>query len=147
MAHEHGSHKCYCPNCGYEVEADAYIKCNTLSCPNCGTRMRATETGEFRSPAPITTSRITATQVGTDSIPCPVCKYPIQAPTSIGQQVKCAYCGTISEAILQEGITIPTPVFVGIVCFGLGVVLGPSVWATTQGGSEWLAKKARERIG
>lgn len=150
MAHEHGPHKCYCPNCNTEIEVGAYVKCNTQICPNCGTRMRARETGEFRSanaPSVTTRGRITATQVTTDSIPCPVCKYPILAPTSVGQQVKCAYCGTISEAIAQEGITIPTPVFVGIICFGLGVVLGPSIIASTQAGSEWLAKKARERIG
>ena len=148
MAHEHGSHKCYCPDCGTEIEVGAYVKCNTQICPNCSTRMRATETGEFRSAnAPITARNgNTATQVITASIPCPVCKYPIQAPTSVGQQVKCAYCGTISEAILQEGVTIPTPVFVGIICFGLGVVLGPSLIASTQGGSEWLARKARERL-
>lgn len=78
------------------------------------------------------------------STPCPVCNYPIQAPTHVGQQVKCPYCQSINEAIAQ--VTIPTPVFVGIICFGLGVLLGPSVWATTQGGSEWLAKKARERL-
>ena len=146
MAHEHGSHKCYCPSCNYEVEADAYVKCNTLSCPNCGTRMRAKETGEFRSG---NVSSVSTKQVNIEtlnSIPCPVCHYPIQEPTHVGEQVKCLYCGTVSEAILQEGVTIPTPVFVGIICFGLGVVLGPSVWATTKGGSEWLARKASERI-
>lgn len=94
-------------------------------------------------PSVITTKEPSATL---NSIPCPVCKYPIQEPTRVGQQVKCLYCGTISEAILQEGITIPTPVFVGIACFAAGVLLGPSVWATTKGGSEWLARKASERI-
>lgn len=48
MAHEHGPHTCYCPSCNYELQADEYVKCNTLACPNCGTRMRAKETGEFR---------------------------------------------------------------------------------------------------
>lgn len=81
-----------------------------------------------------------------NSTPCPVCNYPSKAPTYVGQQIKCPYCGTINEAIAQEGVTIPTPVFVGIIFFGLGVLLGPSVWATTQGGSEWLARKAKERL-
>ena len=81
-----------------------------------------------------------------NSLPCPVCKFPIliKEDTYEGQQIKCPSCGSINEAIAQ--VTIPTPVFVGIVFFGLGVLLGPSVWATTQGGSEWLARKARERL-
>lgn len=78
---------------------------------------------------------------------CTACGYPLQAPTEVGQQIKCPYCAAISEAIAQEGVTIPTPVFVGLICFGLGVVLGPSVIASTKGGSEWLARKARERLG
>ena len=48
MPHEHGPHQCYCPTCGYEVTADEYVRCNTLSCPRCGTQMRAQETGERR---------------------------------------------------------------------------------------------------
>jgi len=148
MAHEHGPHKCYCPDCNTEVEVEAYVKCNTQICPCCGTRMRAKETGEFRSAnAPSVTARngSVVTQVSTDSIPCPVCKYPIRAPTEVGQQVKCLYCGSISEAIAQ--ISIPTPVFVGLICFGLGVLLGPAVISSTQAGSEWLARKARVRLG
>jgi len=85
------------------------------------------------------------TQVITDSIPCAVCHYPIQAPTYEGQQIKCPYCGSINEAIAQ-GITIPTPVFVGLLSFGLGVLLGPALLATTKGGSEWLAKQARVHL-
>jgi hypothetical protein len=84
-----------------------------------------------------------------NSASCPVCKFPILIPedASIGQQIKCPSCGAINEAIAENGVTIPTPVFVGFICFGVGVLLGPSFWATTQGGSEWLAKKARERLG
>ncbi|MGQ9545918.1 MAG: transglutaminase-like domain-containing protein [Dehalococcoidia bacterium] len=48
MAHQHGRHICYCPVCTYEVEVDAYVKCNSLDCPQCGARMRAKETGELR---------------------------------------------------------------------------------------------------
>jgi hypothetical protein len=48
MAHEHGPHECYCPLCNYEIEVEAYQKCNQLSCPLDGTRMRAVETGELR---------------------------------------------------------------------------------------------------
>jgi hypothetical protein len=48
MAHEHGPHTCYCPNCNFEKEVDAYTRCNTVACPVCGTRMRAKDTGEYR---------------------------------------------------------------------------------------------------
>jgi len=80
-----------------------------------------------------------------NSIPCPVCHYPIREPTHVGEQVECLYCHSISEAIAQ--ITIPTPVFVGLIAFGLGVLLGPAVISSTQVGSEWLARKARARLG
>lgn len=53
MAHEHGLHKCICPTCNYEVEVEAYTRCNTLSCSQCGTRMRAVETGELRISAQV----------------------------------------------------------------------------------------------
>lgn len=152
MAHEHGPHTCYCPSCNYQSEVEAYVRCNTLSCPNCGSRMRAVETGEFResrisSNKMTTTSMVSSasTKIGTENIPCAVCGFPIPEPSYIGQQVKCAYCGSINEAIAQ-GITLPTSLVVGLLCFGLGVVLGPGLLASTKSGSEWLAKQARERI-
>jgi hypothetical protein len=79
-----------------------------------------------------------------ESVPCPVCKYPIPAPMQYGQMVKCPYCNAISRAVTQ--ITVPTPLFVGILSFIAGVILGPAVIASTQSGAEWLAKKARERL-
>lgn len=82
--------------------------------------------------------------VATNSSPCGICRYPIQEPTYVGQQVKCLYCGSINEAITQ--VTIPTPVFVGFVFFAVGALLGPSLWALTQGGSQYLARKATERF-
>jgi transcription initiation factor IIE alpha subunit len=48
-SHEHGDHTCYCPSCGYEETVGENVKCNTLTCPQCGDRMRAKETGEYRS--------------------------------------------------------------------------------------------------
>lgn len=147
MAHEHGPHVCYCPGCNYETTVDAYVQCNTLTCPVCGARMRAKETGEYRESRLSNGARASSVAtVTTDSLSCPVCSYPIPAPSYVGQQVKCAYCGSISEAIAQDGVTIPTPVFVGLIAFGLGVVLGPSLIASTQAGSEWLARKARARL-
>lgn len=143
MARPHGPHLCYCPSCGYETEVEAYTKCNTLTCPRCGDRMRAEETGEYRSSrySPVATP----VKVETASIPCAVCHFPIQAPTYIGQQVRCPFCGSINEAV-KQGISIPIPVFAGLLGFGLGVLLGPGLLASTKSGSEWLAKQARERI-
>ena len=43
--HPHGSHECVCVNCGYTEIVDAY---NTLTCPGCSSRLRASETGEYR---------------------------------------------------------------------------------------------------
>lgn len=47
QTHPHGEHICYCPECGYQMIADAYLKCRELSCPQCGNRMRASNVGEF----------------------------------------------------------------------------------------------------
>jgi hypothetical protein len=84
------------------------------------------------------------TQITTDSIPCPICHYPIQAPTQEGQQVKCAYCDTINEAIAQ--VTTSTSVLIGIACFAAGVLIGPAFLISTKAGQEWLEKKVRERL-
>ena len=83
--------------------------------------------------------------VATNSSPCGICRYPIQEPTYVGQQVKCPYCGSINEAITQ--VTIPTPVFVGLLCFGAGVLLGPAILAATDTGSDYLARQIRGRLG
>lgn len=75
---------------------------------------------------------------------CPTCGYPITAEYE-GQTAVCSYCG--SNLIAQEGgVTIPTPLFVGLISFGLGVFLGPALIASTAGGREWLEKQAREAI-
>lgn len=46
--HPHGVHECYCVSCGYVMDVEENIKCNTISCPICGNSMRASETGEYR---------------------------------------------------------------------------------------------------
>lgn len=77
---------------------------------------------------------------------CPVCSYPVKAGHS-GETLTCPYCSTKLEATIAQGVTIPTPLLVGVISFALGVILGPSVIASTEAGSRWLEKKARERIG
>ena len=47
--HPHGTHTCYCPNCGYKQEVGENVKCNTIYCCECGDRMRAVDTGERRT--------------------------------------------------------------------------------------------------
>lgn len=83
-----------------------------------------------------------------NSASCPVCKFPIliREDTQEGQQVKCPNCGEISKAIAANGVTIPTPVFVGFITFGLGVLLGPALLATTAGGQRWMERQIKERI-
>ncbi len=72
---------------------------------------------------------------------CCECGYPIQANVE-GDRTACAYCGTQLQAIAQ-GVTIPTPLFIGVLMFGIGVLLGPALIATTDGGRRWLEKQAR----
>lgn len=152
MSRQHGPHTCYCPNCGTQVTADSYVQCKTLTCPDCGQRMRALETGEYRQTrrsgglAATVGSSISATTVGAESIACPVCAYPIPDPRHEGTRVRCAYCGTISEAIAQ-GVTIPTWLLTLGIGLGVGIFAGPSILASTEAGSQYLARKARERFG
>lgn len=76
---------------------------------------------------------------------CPTCGFPINADFE-GQTKVCAYCGAKLEAVVSQGVTIPTPLFVGVVAFLIGVVVGPALIASTEGGSRWLAEQARARI-
>jgi len=76
---------------------------------------------------------------------CPTCGYPLSAEYS-GQTRVCEYCKTSLIAGPVSAIPIPTPLFVGVIAFGLGVFLGPSLLASTEAGQNWLAKKAREKI-
>jgi hypothetical protein len=53
--------------------------------------------------------------------------------------------GVGGPAITQ--VVIPTTLFVGVVSFIAGAFIGPALWVSTKAGSEWLARKAKERIG
>ena len=74
---------------------------------------------------------------------CGVCGYPITAEYE-GQTVTCAMCGSVNEAISQ-GVVISTPVFVGVLAFLGGMLLGPTIIASTSGGKRWLEEQARGR--
>jgi len=46
--HQHGAHDCTCVNCGYTEIVTTGMRCGSRICPVCGTRLRASDTGEFR---------------------------------------------------------------------------------------------------
>jgi phage FluMu protein Com len=74
---------------------------------------------------------------------CSKCGYPLAADY-VGEKVTCPNCGTINEAI--SGVTIPTPVFVGIACFFGGLLLGPSLLAATEGGKKMLERAIKTKM-
>lgn len=74
---------------------------------------------------------------------CYSCGYPIAAEFK-GEQVSCPMCGSINESI--TGVTIPGWLLVGLGAFAAGIVLGPAVLASTEAGSKYLEKQARERL-
>jgi len=58
----------------------------------------------------------------------------------------------LSRAGAGEGpaigqVVIPTNLFIGVVAFIAGAFVGPALWVSTKAGSEWLARKTKERIG
>lgn len=71
---------------------------------------------------------------------CASCGYPIAAEP--GDEVSCPMCSTANMAIAQ-GVTIPTPVLVGIIAFATGMFLGPALVASTSSGKAWLERQAR----
>jgi hypothetical protein len=86
------------------------------------------------------------TEIATDSIPCSTCHYPIPKAEYVGQQVKCAYCGTIHEAIAQSTVTIPTAILIGVFSFLGGTLFGHAALVSARGGSAWLAGKAEKHF-
>lgn len=70
---------------------------------------------------------------------CPICGFPIEAEYE-GQAAVCANCG---EHLIAQGVTIPTPVFVGLLAFAAGVFFGPALIATSTSGRRWLEEQAR----
>lgn len=73
---------------------------------------------------------------------CPTCGYPVTAHFE-GETAVCTYCGEKMEAIISQGVTIPTPVFIGVLAFAAGVFLGPALLASTQTGQAWLMRQAK----
>lgn len=79
---------------------------------------------------------------------CPVCGYPI-ALTHEGETRVCDYCGEhliASQGGIGQGVTIPTPLFAGLLGFAFGVLLGPALLSSTTAGSRWLEQQSVRRI-
>jgi hypothetical protein len=74
---------------------------------------------------------------------CPVCGYPIRGPSYQGEEVHCPSC---SSSFVAQSVTIPSWLLATFLAFGAGVFFGPVILASTEAGSQWLAKLARERI-
>ena len=75
---------------------------------------------------------------------CASCDYPI-ATERIGEKVTCPMCQTVNETIAQN-VTIPGVLFWSVLAFGLGMLLGPTVIASTSEGRKWLEEQARAGI-
>jgi len=93
---------------------------------------------------------------------CPVCGYPVKAHFE-GETAVCANCGEQMQAVVEtapvyypegwtrgkeglpisQGITISTPLLVGVLAFAAGMFLGPALMASTQSGQSWLLRQAK----
>ena len=51
------------------------------------------------------------------------------------------------QGISGEGVTIPTWLFASGCGLIAGIILGPAIMASTAGGSDYLARLARQKIG
>jgi hypothetical protein len=72
---------------------------------------------------------------------CPTCGYPVMAHFE-GETLVCANCGQKME-VISQGISIPTPVFIGLLSFAAGMLFGPPLIASTKAGQDWLTRQAR----
>jgi hypothetical protein len=45
-----------------------------------------------------------------------------------------------------EGVTIPSWLFAGVIALGLGVVLGPTILASTKTGAQRLSQLAEQKL-
>jgi len=80
-------------------------------------------------------------QMTTTIARCSVCGYPLSAEY-LGQIETCPLCATVNEAVSQ-GVTIPTPLLVGILAFLGGMFFGPAIIASSTEGQKWLERQIR----
>ena len=76
---------------------------------------------------------------------CYSCGYPIGAAYG-GQEISCPMCGTENKAISGRIGGVGSTLLIFGIGLAIGIFAGPAIIASTEAGSQWLAKKARERI-
>jgi len=74
---------------------------------------------------------------------CAECHYPISA--GAGEEISCPMCQTVNE-IISQGVTIPTWLFAGSVGLLIGIIVGPAMIGSTEGGAAWLRKQATKKF-
>lgn len=62
--------------------------------------------------------------------------------------ISCNPCSSarLIGAPISDGVTIPTPVFVGIAVFFATLFLAPAILATTKGGRDMLEQAAKRKF-
>jgi len=74
---------------------------------------------------------------------CAECGYPIPA-SRVGAIVDCPMCGIGNE--IMQGVTIPTWLFAGGIGMLFGIIAGPAIIGSTEGGAAWLRKQATKKL-
>lgn len=65
-------------------------------------------------------------------VKCVSCGFPIATSGAEGSSVTCPSCGTSGIlARVSQAITVPGPLFFGMLGFGFGLVLGPALKKAT----------------
>jgi hypothetical protein len=53
-------------------------------------------------------------------------------------------CDTLNE--ISQSVSIPTWLFAGSIGLLIGIIAGPAIIGSTEGGAKWLERRARERL-
>lgn len=64
-------------------------------------------------------------------VKCVSCGFPIAASDREGERVSCPSCGTSGILKRISAVTIPDPLFFGVMGFTIGLVLGPAFLKAT----------------
>lgn len=64
-------------------------------------------------------------------VKCNVCGFPIATNGAEGSSVQCPSCGATGILKRISAVTIPDPLFFGVMGFTIGMVLGPAFLKAT----------------
>ncbi len=73
---------------------------------------------------------------------CAECGYPVSV--HMGPEITCPHCQTINE--ITQSVSIPTWLFAGSIGLLIGIIVGPAIIGSTEGGAVWLRKQATKKI-